>query len=140
MTDDRFAALADIYGGDLRRWPAGERAAAEAQLASGDPTFAAMLARADRLDAWLEGYRVAAPASGLVDRIITTAPRSRILWRRARLWWSGLGLAGVGLAGALAGSLAISVALPAIGERHATTLADEQVTVFDDADPAGGEL
>jgi hypothetical protein len=146
MTDDpsmpaeRFAALADAYGGDLRRWPAGDRSVAEAMLASGHPAFAAIVDRAGRLDTWLEDYRVAAPSSDLAALIMSAATRPRIIWRRARLWWSGLGLAGVGLAGALAGSLAISVALPAIGDRHPTILADEQMTAFDDAGPAGSDL
>lgn len=140
MSAERFAALADAYGGDLRRWPVGDRSGAEALLGSGDPAFALLLDRADRLDAWLEDYRVAAPSSDLAARIMSAASRPRIMWRRARLWWSGLGLAGVGLAGALAGSLAIWVALPVISDRHPTILADEQMTAFDDAGPAESDL
>lgn len=52
MKIERFQSLADSLGGDLKRWPQAERAAAEA-LADSDPQAAATLAEAQRLDALL---------------------------------------------------------------------------------------
>jgi len=36
MTPERFTHLADAYGADLQRWPASERAGAQALLAEGN--------------------------------------------------------------------------------------------------------
>lgn len=124
----RFAALAEAYGADLRRWPAAERATAEA-LAAGDPAASAVLGRERRLDAWLDAYSIRAPSPALVGRVLAAAPQPALLWSRARLWWSGLGLAGVGLAGALTGALALALATPALIGHRAADLADGQ-TIF----------
>lgn len=109
---ERFAALAEAYGAAIERWPVGERAAAQA-MANG-AAARAILARAQDLDRLLDSYRVPAPSSALAGRILADA--DRIVRRRdmARNWWAGLGLAGVGLAGALAGAMAATAVLPRV--------------------------
>lgn len=108
LSPERFAELADAYGGAVARWPEGVRFAALA-LAR-DPAMAAMLAEAERLDAPLDAWRVAPPSPALCAVILERRPRP---WgRRARLWWSGLGIAAAA-AGAVAGSIAVAATLPA---------------------------
>ena len=106
LTPARFARLAQAYGGVVARWP--EDVRADAAVLARQPAMQAILAEAGRLDARLDRWRVAAPSSILQRRIVAAwrAPLSR----RARLWWSGLGLA-TALAGAVAGSVA-AAALP----------------------------
>lgn len=135
MTDPlpraRFAALAEAYGGDLARWPAAARAAAAVTLAR-DPAAAALLGEAARLDGVLASWRVAAPGAALVGAVL--ALRTSSAWTRARLWWSGIGFAGVGLSGALAGALLASVAPPPVAVPRA--FADEDASFFGDIDLA----
>src|SRR6202142_3331296 len=57
---DRFRELLDAYGAEPRRWPAGERAAAEALLAR-EPEARALRAKAAAID-------------GLLDRATPLAP------------------------------------------------------------------
>jgi hypothetical protein len=68
-----------------------------------------------RLDAWLDSYRVAPPSTDLVERIVAASPaRARGgRWVLPRWLWPGAGFAGIGLAGSLAGALAVSAALRA---------------------------
>lgn len=124
---ERFAALAEAYGAAIERWPAAEREAAQA-MADG-AAARAILARAQDLDRLLDTYRVPEPSSALTGRILAEA--DRIVLRRAsvRRLWAGLGLAGVGLAGALAGALAATAVLP---------LADPDVSIVADAGVWGG--
>ncbi len=133
---ERFAVLAQAYGGDLRRWPAADRAAAETLLARGQADAHAVLGREGRLEAWLDTYSIPAPSAALVGRILAAAPQPALLWSRARLWWSGLGFAGVGLAGALTGALALSLATPALLDHRAADWADGQ-TIFGNVDLDG---
>ena len=112
MDADRFEALAEAYGGDIRRWPQAERTAAQALLAQ-DPTAQAMLAAAGWLDAAMDDWRVGAPSAALRERIIEGAPRQK----RARpsiglwLWLSGAGFAAVAVAGVMVGIAASDAAL-----------------------------
>ena len=107
MDARRFAALAEAYGGDLRRWPQAERGAAAAFASS--ETGQAISRRAHTLDALLDSYRVRHPGKALHDTILRTADRYIVRRRRQRFWRLGLGLAGIGLAGAIAGlALAVS--------------------------------
>src|SRR5947209_4047523 len=91
MTDplslERFRDLADAYGGVIARWP--EQHRAEAMQIVQTPG-AAELER--RLSA-------SAPVSG------------RRIASRARLWWSGIGIAAA-LSGAVAGAAAVAVLAP----------------------------
>lgn len=107
LTEARFAELADAYGSVVARWPDAVRA--EAIEMARRPAMQALLAEAERLDARLDLWKVDAPSAALRDRI--EAPHRRQFSRRARLWWSGIGIA-TALAGAAAGSVAASAALP----------------------------
>ncbi|WP_421786055.1 hypothetical protein [Hyphobacterium sp.] len=80
---NRFADLADAYGGEIDRWPEDERAAARLLLAeSGDAR--AMLADAQQLDGLLSDSGEVAPSELLVRRILKSAPARPFEadWRR----------------------------------------------------------
>ncbi|WP_109476415.1 hypothetical protein [Paraburkholderia sp. C35] len=119
MTPERFRAIVDAYGAEARHWPEAERAAASAWAAHNRIEADTLLAQAAQLDAWLSTDAVAAPDSGLTERVVASAPKRRqsrwfsLTWpgrrsRRAGLWWSGAAFAGVGLIGGLAGAFAVS--------------------------------
>lgn len=118
MTPERFQTIVDAYGADPRRWPAAERAAAEAWAAAHRREADAMRAASTDIDAWLDRQTVAPPDPALQQRIVDSAPtpapatrpRTRPRPRAARRawWWSGAAVAGVGLAGGLAGAFAVS--------------------------------
>jgi hypothetical protein len=121
MTLGRFAALADAFGADLRRWPEAERAAAQALTRESD-IARARLAEADALDAMLDLSRVAAPSAELRQRILAAAPQQSSIRAaandpasaRAKLlrWLSGLGAVGVLTCGAVAGAAVVAVSGP----------------------------
>lgn len=115
MTPERFHTLVDAWGGDPRRWPEHERAEALAWARAHRDEADAALARALELDAWLSRDFIEPPSRALIERIATGAPSAAQPARppatRRRFWWSGVGLAGVGLAGALAGAFAVSFAM-----------------------------
>jgi ferric-dicitrate binding protein FerR (iron transport regulator) len=74
MELERFAALADAYGGDLSRWPADQRAAAMQCLAQ-HPQAATILAQAQALDDALNALPApAAPSELLARRLLKAAP------------------------------------------------------------------
>ncbi|MBU6372804.1 MAG: hypothetical protein KJS97_08755 [Alphaproteobacteria bacterium] len=95
MDEKRFRDILDAYGGAPRRWPADERAAAEAFLRD-RPEAAQWVAEAAALDATLDAADADAaprgPSDLLVRRLLTAAPRSAPLPR----------FAGAALAAALA--------------------------------------
>lgn len=110
LTIERFRALADAYGGVIARWPEAEREAAAAR--AGEPSFAVVLAEADALDVVLDRWAVPGASPALAARIVAAAPRrASAFGRRAKLWWSGVGLATM-LAGAAAGSVAVAAVTP----------------------------
>ena len=95
MSIGRFRSLAEIWGGDIARWPEAERAAA-AQLAARAPEAAAALAEAAALDAALAALAdapgpapsaalLAACAQGAVDAAAARAA-SRASARRPARW------------------------------------------------------
>ncbi|HDR9752247.1 TPA: hypothetical protein QDC30_004314, partial [Burkholderia aenigmatica] len=53
MTPERFRTIVAAYGSDARRWPDGERAAAEAWARAHPGDALAALDDAAELDAWL---------------------------------------------------------------------------------------
>ncbi|MCO7569463.1 hypothetical protein NJH78_05705 [Pseudomonas chlororaphis] len=115
MTPERFAYLADAYGADLQRWPSAERAQAQALLDTGHATARQALQQARWLDTRLDSYRVPEPSPALVRQIIATAalhPPAPTLWQRYAGWLTSLGWIGVGLSGAAAGMLAVTLSLP----------------------------
>jgi len=109
MTPERFRTIVAAYGSDARRWPQDERAAAEAWAQAHPRDALEALDEAAELDAWLMRDAVAPPAPALVERIVATAPAPQRARRRGKVWWSGAAFAGVGLAGALAGAVAVSM-------------------------------
>jgi len=131
MDARRFAALAQAYGGSLHRWPRGEHAAARrfAEGAEGR----AVLARAERLDALLDRHHAEAPAAALHGAIVAKAATQVRQGRHRRLWWLGFGLAGIGLAGAVAGLALVTVVTPDIPSDH--YVMDANATSFGDAGP-----
>ena len=96
MTPERFRTIVAAYGSDARRWPDGERAAAEAWARAHPGDALAALDDAAELDAWLANDTVAPPAPALVERIVATASGARARRRRGTVWWSGAAFAGVG--------------------------------------------
>ena len=113
MTPERFRTLLEACGAEFRRWPEAEREAGR-RLAQRTPELGALLFEAARLDGWLDAHAVADPPPALAARIVSGAPGHQA--RRAWQWlWPGAGLAGIGLAGSLAGAFAVSIALRAPG-------------------------
>ncbi|MBY4766673.1 hypothetical protein [Burkholderia ambifaria] len=109
MTPERFRTIVAAYGSDARRWPQDERAAAEAWAQAHPRDALEALDDAAELDAWLMQDTVAPPAPALAERIVASAPAPQRARRRGKVWWSGAAFAGVGLAGALAGAVAVSM-------------------------------
>ncbi|MFT4266550.1 MAG: hypothetical protein QM586_04895, partial [Xenophilus sp.] len=96
LTQARFTALAEAWGGDLRRWPAGEQAGARTLLAR-MPQLQAVLDEAGELDAWLDAHAVAAPSPALMQAVLAGRPRrfARHGWRA----WIGAWQPGTRVAG-----------------------------------------
>jgi hypothetical protein len=135
MTEDRFRALAEAYGADLRRWPLVERDAAQAFTEANRDTAEAILDAERSLEAQLEAYLVE-PSPALRRRVIDLAPHARAVARAWR-WITALGL-GVGLAASAVAGVAAGVSFaPASVTR---LLGGEPVNNADDsgllADPA----
>ena len=107
----RFETLVAAYGATPHRWPEEEREAAEA-FARTDARATALLADADAVDALLFAHLVPEPTRTLRAMVIESAPTKRRLTGRAKLWWSGLGLALAGVSGMLAGSAATAALEP----------------------------
>ena len=131
MTLERFEALAEAYGGDVARWPLAEREAA-AQLMAAEPDWVRdILARADALDAALAAFSPPRAASGLMDRIVASAPqpRSRTRWTG---WLVPAGM-GAGLAAACAAGMVMGARL---SSPPAAPEADPIVTAVSDDDAA----
>ena len=131
MDAGRFAALADTYGGALHRWPTVEQPGA--MLFAETEAGRAILTRAGRLDAILDRHRAEAPSPALHGAIVAGATAGVRQGRRRRYWWLGFGLAGVGLAGAVAGLALVTVVNPDIQSDH--YVMDANATSFGDAGP-----
>lgn len=109
MTRERFEDLAEIYGGDIARWPAAERDAA-ALLMAAEPDFAkAALAAPADLDALLDAWTPLPVSPQLREAVIASAPANRTRGGvRGWFWRAGLG---AGLAAACAAGLVVGVRL-----------------------------
>jgi hypothetical protein len=136
MDARRFEALAEAYGGDLRRWPEAEREAATTFASS--EAGQAISRHAGTLDALLDSYSVQHSGKALHDSILRTAGRQIVLRRRQRFWWLGLGLAGIGLAGAVAGLALVTVVTPEVQPDH--YVLDANATAFGDVGPDGDTI
>jgi len=107
VTKDEFQQLAETYGGEVARWPAGVREDA-ALLAAQEPDFAgAVLAREAELDAALDALPRPQASRDLFDRIVAEAPAAR----RPRVSFWRLWLAPAGIGAALASVAAAGVML-----------------------------
>ncbi|MGE0596113.1 MAG: hypothetical protein AB7P07_07105 [Hyphomonadaceae bacterium] len=74
MDAARFSAIVEAYGASPKRWPAEERAAAEAF--AGRPEAQGILAEARALDAELDSARDdAPPALGVMRRALRAVPK-----------------------------------------------------------------
>ena len=131
MDARRFAALAAAYGSSPGRWPDAERKAAASFAAS--EAGRAILRRAAALDGLLDIHSVRPAGAALHGAVLATAGRDLRQQRRRRSWWLGLGLAGIGLAGAVAGLGLVTVVLP--GAQPDSYLLDTNATAFGDALP-----
>jgi anti-sigma factor RsiW len=103
MTREEFESLLLAQGADLARWPAAERAAAEALLAR-DPAARDLLEEAARLDALIFGA-VQSPAGGgalatrILARLDDDAPRERVFGLGKLAAWAGSAAAAALVAG-----------------------------------------
>lgn len=129
MSADRFVALAAAYGGTIDRWPEEERVSAETFAKT--PAGASALAAASGLDHLLDAYALKVRSDGLQDRILTRLTRRTRIRKWFRFSSAGIGLVGVGIAGALAGSIAIAVLAPNVAS-DTTVATDRTATVFGD--------
>ena len=112
MTSERFAALADAYGGDIGRWPERERRAAEAYLLS-HPEARPILLRQAGLDAALAAWTVPRPGAALAAGIARNVLERQALLRRLRVWLSSAGAAAALAGGVAAGMSLVTVSSPA---------------------------
>jgi hypothetical protein len=97
MALDRVRQLAETYGGDMRRWPAEERAGLQALL-DRLPEAQSLLRDAGKLDQLLDNWRVA-PADWVLERRILavasiTAQRSAERPVRRLIGWLRAGVPG----------------------------------------------
>ena len=107
MTPEQFRTLAAIYGANLKRWPGPDCEAAQKMAAL--PELQAALDEAGMLDTLLASHEVAPPSRELAERLAAKAmPERNSLWPRWA-WLSGVGFAGAGMAGALAGVFCVSL-------------------------------
>ena len=106
MTYERFEYLTDAYGGDLRRWPEGEREAAR-RLRDLDPRAAVLLREADGLDALLDAAPRPAPSHVVREQVIASAAGAGLRAPRRGpgplAWLSGAGWAAAACAGVVFG-------------------------------------
>lgn len=130
MTPDRFDALAQAYGGQMRRWPEAERAAAEAFARAHAAEAEQALSKASALDAVLDRYDAPAPRADLAARILAARPLSAD-WRR---WAAGLG---AGLAAACAAGVVFGIQVSEQAARDTRTEAIIAAGLDDDASIAG---
>ena len=117
MTSERFAALADAYGGEIGRWPEGERLAARAYLQA-HPEARPILLRQAGLDEALGAWTVSRPTASLAAAIARDVLGRQTLFRRLRVWLSGAGAAAA-LAGGVAAGMSL-VAMPAPPSEYRT--------------------
>jgi len=94
MTAERFLALVAAYGADRRRWPEGERAAAETFAAAHTDLARPALDEADAVDALLYSSPTPQVSTALRDRVLAAAASAGDrAGRTGRLWIDRLSLA-----------------------------------------------
>ena len=110
MTAERFLALTAAYGADRRRWPEGERAAAEVFAAAQPELARPALDEADAVDALLHRSPTPRMSMALRERVLAAASSAggkarrsgRLLINRLSLAF-GAGWAAAACAGVVAG-------------------------------------
>lgn len=142
MTPERFAALAEAYGGDLRRWPESERAPAHEHVQE-TMEAADVLTRAGNLDEALSAYEAPAPSLQLYHRIAAQRERPPRTGLRLATWLSGLGAVGVLAGGVAAGAVVVALFGPAMSDGDGLDRIYEQssfgaVGGLEDPKPANG--
>ncbi|HUZ13398.1 MAG TPA: hypothetical protein VMU93_11155 [Caulobacteraceae bacterium] len=111
MTEERFAALAQAHGGQMRRWPKSAKAQAAA-FAEAFPRVAERLLASQRgLDEALDASPTPAPGAALRRRIVAGAPAAARAGRAGGRAWRWLTGVGVGVALASAGAAGVIVGL-----------------------------
>lgn len=109
MDETRFGALAEAWGGDLRRWPEAERQAGQI-FADAHPRQAErLLFEADALDALLDASPRPTVSMGLRDRVTASASvlgKAHGAWPSLSrlLWLGGAGWAAAACAGVMFGT------------------------------------
>ena len=130
MALERFEDLAQTYGGEIARWPEGEREAARALLAEQPERLKPVLTAAAQLDRLLDLAPAQSVNAALLGRLIDAAPRPAT---SARRWLTGLsaalGLSAAAFAGVLAGVALGGHVGPAVAPSH--TAKAETVTAVD---------
>ena len=139
MDDTRFQALAEAWGGDIRRWPEAERASAEAFRATHGDRAAAILTEAQGLDVLLDRAPRAEASAHLRARVIASAeaglrPRQPLFTRPAG-WLSGAGWAAACAAGVLFG-VQMTQGLPAQLQAD-SVLYQASIPAYDDLEVLG---
>jgi hypothetical protein len=86
MELNRLKEVMDAYGAEPARWPADERAGAQALLRR-SPEARALQDEARRLDRALDLMPGIGPSSALTDRILAQAPAPRGAWAIWRIVW-----------------------------------------------------
>jgi hypothetical protein len=137
MTMDRLKSLLDAYGASPARWPAEERAAAEAMIASSEAARAAF-AEASRLDSLLDSAAPPPPVDRLAWRLRGIGPKAEpaVASLRPRRGWMGSLARAAAVVLAVAGGVAIGFSLPHndaavtvaandVGEAQADAVADD---------------
>ncbi|KAF1033483.1 MAG: hypothetical protein GAK37_00083 [Pseudomonas sp.] len=127
MTPERFAQLAQIYGGHLHRWPHAERTGAQVLVDAGNRIALEALAQEQWLDGQMDGYELAPVDPALARQIRLSAPKRQSFWARYASWLSPAGFVGVGIAGIAAGILvaSLNVPLPALGPEVLPSVFDQ---------------
>jgi len=136
MTEGRIAELAEAWGGDVRRWPEGEREAARAWIEAHPDAADRALFEARQTDAALDAAPRLAVSAALRDRVIASAVgaglRVRAAWPGLRrlLWlggagWAAAACAGVVFGAALSGHLALERQVEAVLDLASMTGLDD---------------
>lgn len=141
MTQDRLEQLIAAYGAEPRRWPEGERAAAERLLSASAPARA-LLAQARALDEALDASPRLTASRAQIDRAVGSALASGLKPRTLRRWgWGGLAwLAGAGWAAAACAGVVAGVGLNdklTAAVRADTVLYQASLSTVDDAEVLG---
>jgi hypothetical protein len=128
LTAERFNALVSAYGADVRRWPEGERTAAQTYLAAEPGAARVVLAEADALDALLHAAPTPQVSATLRGRVIASAAEAGLKARRhGRVWLDRLALVlGAGWAAAACAGVAAGVIMTG----HLTADAQADAVLF----------